>query len=159
MNMGEDATLLRDYVEGGSDRAFSALVNRHFNLVYATALRIANGDAHLAQDVAQSVFTDVARKAKSWPRDLFLSGWLYKHTCFVAANAVRKERRRQTRERQAFEMNSANDGSDPIWSSVGPLLDEAMRRLGDRERDALVLRFFEHKSFRTVGAVLGVSEE
>ena len=159
MKMGEGTTLLRDYVEGGSDRAFSALVNRHFNLVYATALRIANGDAHLAQDVAQSVFTDFARKAKSWPRDLFLGGWLYKHTCFIAANAVRKERRRRTREREAFEMNSANDGSDPIWSSVGPFLDNAMRRLGTRDRDALVLRFFEQKSFRTMGAVLGISEE
>jgi RNA polymerase sigma factor (sigma-70 family) len=159
MEMGEDTTLLRDYVEGGSDRAFTALVNRHFNLVYTTALRIANGDAHLAQDVAQSVFTDVARKAKSWPRDLFLGGWLYQHTCFMAANAVRKERRRLTRERQAFEMNSANDGSDPIWSSLGPFLDDAMRRLGSRDRDVLVLRFFGQKSYRTMGAVLGISEE
>ncbi len=157
--MGEDATLLRNYAESGSDRAFSALVDRHFNLVHATALRIVNGDAHLAQDVAQSVFTDFVRKAKSLPRDLFLGGWLYKHTCFVAAKAVRAERRRQTRERQAFEMNSANDEPDPVWSSVGPVLDEAMSWLGTSDRNALVLRFFERKSFRTVGVVLGVSEE
>jgi RNA polymerase sigma factor (sigma-70 family) len=159
MNMGEDARLLREYVESGSNRAFSALVDRHFGLVYTAALRIADGDAHLAQDVVQSVFTDFAGKAKSFPRDLFLGGWLYKHTCFIAANAVRKERRRRIRERQAFEMNSANEPSDPIWSRVSPVLDEAMSRLGASDRNALVLRFFERKSFRAVGGVLGISEE
>lgn len=159
MSMGEDARLLRDYAESGSDRAFTALVDRYFNLVYATALRIANGDVHFAQDVAQSVFTDLANKAKFLPRDLLLGGWLYKHTCFLAANAVRKERRRRIREKQAFEMNSVNDESAPIWSSVGPVLDEAMGRLGNGDRNALVLRFFERKSFRAVGGAMGISEE
>jgi RNA polymerase sigma factor (sigma-70 family) len=109
--------------------------------------------------VAQSVFTDFARKAGTLPRKLLLGGWLYKHTCFMAANAVRKERRRQTREKQAFEMNPANDESDPIWSRVGPILDEAMGRLGAGDRNALVLRFFEQKSFKMVGGALGISEE
>lgn len=157
--MGEDATLLRDFVESASEEAFSALVDRHFNLVYATALRIANGDAPLAQDVAQHVFTDFADKAKSLPRDLVLGGWLYQHTSFIAAKAVRQELRRRTRERQAFEMNSASESSDSVWSQVGPVLDEAMGRLGARDRDALVLRFFEQKSFKVVGAALGLSEE
>ncbi|HEX3720958.1 MAG TPA: sigma-70 family RNA polymerase sigma factor [Verrucomicrobiae bacterium] len=159
MKAGDDVGLLRDYAENGSDLSFSALVGRHFNLVYTTALRIANGDAALAQDVAQNVFTDFARKAKRLPPDLFLGGWLYKHTCFIAANAIRTERRRQTRERQAFEMNFANDESDPIWSGVGPILDKAMSRLAARDRDALVLRFFEQRSFRSVGGALGISEE
>jgi RNA polymerase sigma factor (sigma-70 family) len=159
MNMGEDATLLRDFVESGSERAFSGLVDRHFNLVYVAALRIAAGDAHLAQDVVQSVFTDFAAKAKSLPRDLILGGWLYKHTCFIAAKAVRQEQRRRTRERQAFEMKSANEPSDPVWSRVGPVLDEAMSRLGAADRNALVLRYFEQKSFKTVGMALGISEE
>jgi RNA polymerase sigma factor (sigma-70 family) len=159
IKMGEDATLLREYAQSGSDRAFSGLVDRHFNLVYATALRIASGDAHLAQDVVQSVFTDFASKARSLPRDVILGGWLYKHTCFVAANAIRQEQRRRTREKQAFEMNSANEPSDPIWSRLGPVLDEAMSRLRTSDRDALVLRFFEQKSLRTVGTALGISEE
>ena len=73
--MGEDATLLREYAESGSNRAFSALVDRHFNVIYATALRIASGDVHMAQDVAQNVFTDFASKARSLPRDLILGVW------------------------------------------------------------------------------------
>ncbi|HEX4122083.1 MAG TPA: sigma-70 family RNA polymerase sigma factor [Verrucomicrobiae bacterium] len=159
MNIGDNCSLLQDYVETGSDPAFSALVTRHFNLVYATASRICNGNAHLAQDVAQTVFTDLARKAKRLPPNVLLGGWLHKHTCFIAANAIRKERRRQTRERQAFEMNSANDESDPTWSSVGPALDNAMTRLPSQDRNALVLRFFEQRSFKSVGGALGISEE
>jgi RNA polymerase sigma factor (sigma-70 family) len=158
IKMSEDATLLREYVENSSERAFTALVERYVNLVYAAALRIANQDVQLAQDVAQSVFTDFAVKARALPRTAHLGGWLYKHTSFLAANAVRKEQRRRTRERQACEMNAANDESEAIWSSVGPLLDEAMRHLGARDGRAVVLRFFEQKSFAAVGQALGLSE-
>src|SRR5580658_3054669 len=136
MKTGEDATLLRDYAESGSERAFAALVDRHFNLVYVTALRIANGEVDLAQDVVQIVFTNFACKAKSLPHDLIVAGWLYKHTCFVAAKAVRHEHRRRARETQAFEMNSENETSDSIWSRVGPVLDEAMSQLGANDRNA-----------------------
>ena len=100
MKMSEDGALLREYVEEGSERAFTMLVERYVNLVYAAALRIGCQDTQLAQDVAQSVFTDFAAKARALPRDAHLGGWLYKHTSFLAANAVRTERRR-ARERQA----------------------------------------------------------
>ncbi|MGO8701494.1 MAG: sigma-70 family RNA polymerase sigma factor [Limisphaerales bacterium] len=158
MKMSEDATLLREYVENSSEPAFTALVERYVNLVYAAAWRIANQDSQLAQDVAQSVFTDFAVKARALPRDAHLGGWLYRHASFLAANAVRKEQRRRTRERQACEMNMANDES-AIWSSVSPLLDEAMRHLGAKDGRAVVLRFFEQKSFVAVGEALGISEE
>ena len=158
MKMSEDAALLREYVENSSEQAFTALVERYLNLVYAAALRIANHDSQLAQDVAQSVFTDFAVKAKALPREAHLGGWLYQHASFLAANAVRKEQRRRCRERQACEMNMANDES-AIWSSVSPLLDEAMRHLGAKDGRAVVLRFFEQKSFAAVGEALGVSEE
>jgi hypothetical protein len=62
MNRMNDTTLLRNYVETGSDQAFAQLVSRHFNLVYCSALRVVGGDAHLAQDVAQHVFTDLPAK-------------------------------------------------------------------------------------------------
>src|SRR5215216_6077969 len=51
----DDRELLRQYVGHRSEAAFTELVRRHLNLVYATALRLM-GDSHLAKDVAQSVF-------------------------------------------------------------------------------------------------------
>jgi RNA polymerase sigma factor (sigma-70 family) len=155
----EDAMLLRNYAETGSDQAFDQLVSRHFDMVYCSALRMAGGDAHLAQDVAQRVFTDLARKAGRLPQGLFLGGWLYRHTCFTAANAVRTERRRRNRERQATEMTMDSSNSEAIWPHLAPVLDEAMGKLKAADRDAIVLRFFDQQTFHAVGEALGTSEE
>jgi RNA polymerase sigma factor (sigma-70 family) len=155
--MTDDAQLLREYAEG-SERAFGELVERYINLVYSAALRHLE-EAPLAQDVVQTVFTALARKARSLPPDVILGGWLYRHTCFVAAQAARTERRRRARERQALEMNAFNDPPEPDWERLAPYLDQAMQALGTRDRNAVVLRYFEGRNLRHVGAALGVSEE
>src|SRR5438093_6928950 len=66
--MNDDVRLLRQYVEGRSEPAFGQIVDRHVNVVYSAAWRAVGGDAHLAQDVAQTVFADRARKAWGLPR-------------------------------------------------------------------------------------------
>ena len=140
--MTDDAQLFRRYAEEGSEQAFGELVARYINLVYSAAVR-QTGDAHLAEDVAQAVFTELARKARALPREVRLGGWLYRHACFVAAQAARTERRRQARERRSLEMNGLNDHSEPDWEQLAPFLDEAMKHLGTTDRDAILLRYFE----------------
>jgi RNA polymerase sigma factor (sigma-70 family) len=158
--MCDDASQLSEFARTGSEPAFRQLVARHFDLVHATALRRVNGDRSLAQELAQTVFTDLARQARTLPTDTILAGWLYRHTCFQAAEAIRANRRRIAREQAAALMHSIErSGHDADWEEIGPLLDEAMQELGPADRDALVLRFFEHGDFRTVGAALGVSDD
>ena len=106
--MTDDGQLLQQYTRERSESAFGELVTRHIDLVYSAALRVAGGDRHLAEDVTQVVFMDLARKARGLPRDVLLAGWLHRHTCYTAAKAVRTERRRKTRERIAMEMRSAS---------------------------------------------------
>ena len=62
--MTEDSELLRRFAATGDQAAFAEVARRHVNLVFSVALRHLNGDTHLAQDVTQLVFTDLARKAK-----------------------------------------------------------------------------------------------
>jgi hypothetical protein len=88
-----------------------------------------------------------------------LGGWLHRHTCFVAANTMRGERRRQSRERQAVEMNALQDNSGTDFSLVAPILDEAINELGEADRTAVLLRFFEQRDFRSVGEALGSNED
>jgi RNA polymerase sigma factor (sigma-70 family) len=151
--------LLADYAQTGSEAAFRELVESYVNLVYSSALRLVNGDSHLAQDVTQTVFADLARMARNLSRDVMLGGWLHRHTCFVASNTMRGERRRQLRERQAVEMNSNEDHSEANLELIAPVLDEAINQLGSEDRAAIVLRFFEQKDFQSVGAAMGSNEE
>ena len=142
--MTPDSELLRSYAEKGSEEAFAELVRRYLNLVYSAALRQGNGDAHLAQDVTQTVFADLARKAVALSQRQVLAGWLYTSTHFAAAKAVRTERRRQTHEQEAHAMEELlrNPGSGFDWETLRPVLDKGdARTQGIRPRciiDALL---------------------
>ena len=157
--MTDSQRLLAEYVQTGADAAFRELVTRYVGLVYSTARRLVDGDTHRAEDVAQIVFVDLARTARTLPGDVLLGGWLHRHTCFVAAKTMRGERRRQSRERQAVEMNALHNDSGPDYSGVAPILDEAIDELGEEDRTAILLRFFEQHDFRSVGQALGVNED
>ena len=74
--MMDDEQLLHAYARERSESALCELVTRHIDFVYSAALRVVNGDSHLAQDVAQTLFIDLARKAGSLPGDVGLAGWL-----------------------------------------------------------------------------------
>jgi RNA polymerase sigma factor (sigma-70 family) len=159
MNM-TDGDLLRCYVREQSESAFAELVARHINLVYSAALRLVNQDPHLAEDVTQSVFTDLARKAGRLVSHTSLTGWLYTSTRFVAANIRRTEQRRVRREQEVHAMHVIHSESEsqPDWSQLNPLLDEAMHQLDEREREAVLLRHFEKRTYAEIGMRFGMTE-
>ena len=150
--------LLSQFARERSEFAFAELVRRHIDLVYSIALRRLNGDAHLAQDITQLVFCDLARKAGSLPANVVLGAWLYRHTTFRACEVVRAEGRRRAREQTAMEMTSLHESADP-WTHLAPALDDAVSQLNARDREAIVLRFFERHDLRAIGAALGASDD
>jgi len=157
--MRDSNELLLDYAHHGSESAFRELVTRYTDLVYSIALRRASGNAHLAEDITQSVFTDLARKAHALPSQVLLGGWLHQHTCFTASNLLRAEARRHQREREAAHMNTLSSTPDNIWQQLGPVVDEAIDQLEGADREAIVLRYFEQRELRAVGVALGISED
>jgi RNA polymerase sigma factor (sigma-70 family) len=150
--------LVAAYIRNGSEAAFRELVTRYLDLVYSTAVRLVDGDTHRAEDVAQTVFVDLARMACKLSKNTMLGGWLHRHTCFVAATVMRGERRRQARERESVEMNAVNDNNEAGLAHIAPVLDEAINQLGDEDRAAIMLRFFERHDLRSVGEAMGSSE-
>jgi RNA polymerase sigma factor (sigma-70 family) len=157
--MTDSQTLLSEYVRTGSEAAFRELVARYLDLVYSSALRLVGGDAQLAEDVSQTVFLNLARKAHRLPGEVMLGGWLHRDACYAARALMRGERRRQKRERQAMEMSSIEDHSESNLAKLAPLLDEAIEELRAEDRTAILLRFFEQRDFRSIGQALGSNED
>ena len=101
--MNDDAELLCRYANEGSESAFAELVRRHVDLVYGAALRRTGGDPHRAADVAQQVFTTLARGARKLSHHALLPAWLHTATRNAALNLMISEKRRQTRENRGAD--------------------------------------------------------
>src|SRR5436190_7901706 len=127
--MTDSQTLLDEYARTGSEAAFRDMVSRYIGLVYSSALRLVRGDIHLAEDVTQLVFIDLARKARSLSSEVMLGGWLHQRTYNVAAPILRAERRRHSREKEAVQMNVLHIDPDTHLAQVAPVLDEAITGL------------------------------
>jgi RNA polymerase sigma factor (sigma-70 family) len=151
-----DMQLVREYAMSQAESAFATLVSRHTNLVYSAALRQVR-DPQLAEEVTQAVFILLARKASSLEAKTILTGWLYRSACYVSSDVLKRDRRRQYHEQKASMQSEAETPADSTWTQLSPLLDEGMLRLRAKDRDALMLRFFEGRSLHEVGLALGAS--
>jgi RNA polymerase sigma factor (sigma-70 family) len=157
-----DNELLRRYCSDRSESAFAELVERHADLVYSAALHQLNGNPDLARDVAQVVFTDLALKATSLQPSVSVAGWLYTSARFAAAKLVRSEQRRHAREQKALaidDLDSAPDLSGDHAARLRPAIEEAMQGLDEADREAVLLRYFENRDFKSVGTALAISDD
>jgi RNA polymerase sigma factor (sigma-70 family) len=154
----DDMTLVREYAQSNSEHAFATLVSRHVNLVYSVAMRQVR-DTHLAEEITQSVFIILARKANSLSPKTILSGWLCRTARYVSADTLKIQRRRQFREQESQMQSNLNESESAAWNQIAPLLDEALNCLGEKEHDAVVLRFFDGKELKQVGATMGTGED
>ena len=158
-----DLQLLARYNRDRAEDAFAEIVRRHVDLVHSAALRQVRSP-QLAEEVAQSAFTDLARNAhrltssSDAPSLGSLTPWLYQVTRRTAVDVVRRETRRQLREQIATEMNAMN-ATAADWTQIEPILDEAMSALDETDRAAVLLRYFENKTLREVGQQLGTSDD
>ena len=160
MQTMDDMALLREYSVNRSDQAFSELVSRRIHFVHSAALRQVR-DPHLAEEVTQTVFVILAQKAGKISDKTVLAGWLFKTTRFAALAQMRSEakRRHNELEAQMQQPESQSSSPDEIWEQMSPHLDEALGVLGEKDRQAVLLRFFEDKSLADVGTTLNMGED
>jgi RNA polymerase sigma factor (sigma-70 family) len=159
MHAVDDLALLREYAVSKSEAAFATLVSRHLSFVYSAALRQVS-DPDLAKDVAQVTFIILANKAGKIGDGTVLSGWLFKTVRFAARTQLRGAARRQRWEQEAqMERENLSSVTDDIWAAMAPVLDEALGTLREKDRRAVLLRYFENKTLAQVGEMLAIRED
>lgn len=156
----DDATLLQEFVRTGSQPAFRILTERYSGLVFSAAWR-RTGQRSLAEEVAQNVFAVLARKASALVGpEVKLAAWLHRATVLEAARAWRRESNRQRIMHQYTQHaeTMAADDAGTAWQMVLPELDAALDALPARDRELLMARFFEDRSYGDLARVTGRSE-
>jgi RNA polymerase sigma factor (sigma-70 family) len=156
----QDFELLQRFTRQSEQSALADLVRQHVDLVFATALRKVE-DHGAAQEVAQNVFTALARKAWQFAPDDSLPAWLYKAALLESKSWLRGDLGRRRREQTAAELGTTmhTPEEQPAFQALMPSLDEALLSLREKDRTALLLRYYESQSLRDVGAAFGVSED
>lgn len=150
--------LIAEYDACRSDEAFGALVRQHINLVFATALRQV-GDAGAAEEIAQNVFVTLAQASGKLRSHPTIAGWLHQTTLNKSRAWLRSELRRRHREQAAFDQQLTAAEGDSVWSPLVPLLDEALLKLREPDRLAVIMHFMEGQTFEEVGTALGLGED
>ena len=153
-----DHLLIAEFNARRSETAFAALVRQHLGLVFATAFRQV-GDVGAAEEITQSVFVALSQSAGKLGSHPTLAGWLHQTALNKSREWLRGELRRRRRERTAVELELAGAAGDSVWSSLVPLLDEALLELREPDRLAVILHFMEGRTFHEVGSTLGVGED
>ena len=155
-----DLELLQEYVDRRSEEAFATLVRRHIDWVHSAAGRRLGGGGG-AEDVTQAVFVALVRRATGLAGGVSLPAWLLRVTRYAAVHARRDEARRKHHEREAAMMKRESTAamSEGEWEQVAPMLDELVGKLGKKDQEAVLLRFYQQKSLAEVGQVMGISEK
>lgn len=156
----DDAVLVAA-VAGRDQEALRELYRRYGGAVCALAQRVCR-DRELAEEVCQTVFTEL------WSRpERFDSGrgklrtWLLTQAHSRAVDAVRSEaarRRRQEREGQMAPTAPAEVESRVHEAALADHVRQAVARLPDDERQAILLAYFGGHSYRETAALLGAPE-
>lgn len=156
--MTSDWELVEKYVAERSEASFRELVDRHIHWVHSAACRQV-GDADLAKDVTQMVFSDLARKIRSLPHGTILGAWLHRATRYCSKRVLRSRRRLEERDQVHFELRGVQSTNPVDWTDISNELDSALDCLNRMDREAIVLRYFQQLDFRSIGADLGMTED
>lgn len=168
-----DVELLRCYIEEHDQEAFARLVNRYIDLVFTSARRQVR-DTHVAEDITQQVFIKLSAKARLlWAKES-LQGWLLTATRYAVLDAIKGRNRRWRREQEAARSRSPStkpdtdllaaehrhqDEQGDYFEQLDAILGRALSQLSSINREVVVARFFQNKSYREIAQRFDLCED
>lgn len=151
-------TDLIDRARAGDASAFGELLKRHYDFIYRVAFRWSGRQAE-AEDIAQDVCVRIARAIGGYRGGAAFTTWLYSMTLNAARDLRRRELREAARDEayKAHALSAASVGSSEAEEPADALWN-AVRRLPDKQRDAVLLVYGEELSHARAADVMGISE-
>jgi RNA polymerase sigma factor (sigma-70 family) len=128
-------------------------------MVFRAVWRQLGDQSHAAEDVTQSVFILLARKAENLRSHPSLAGWLHVAVVNQVRDYVRSEARRGWREREAARLKMNEPSASVEWSQLRPVIDASLSELCAEDREMVLLRFFHNRTLADIGAMFRVSED
>jgi RNA polymerase sigma-70 factor (ECF subfamily) len=160
-----DDVRLMELVGRGDTQAFEQLIQKHQTLVAGTVARML-GSSSDVEDIAQQVFIRVWKSARRYVARARFTTWLLKITRNLVFNEMRRTKRRPLIPLQSEpgaedppfkdETNLAPDAA-LLESELQQAIEEAIQRLPDTQRMALVLRRYQQLSYEQIAEVLDLS--
>ncbi len=139
----------------GDREAFRRLYDAYKDRVYSFALYTLNGDAATAEDVAQEVFVRAFQSIGRFRQEAEFTTWLYR----IAANACVDEfrRRKRTAAWSDYEPPAAVC-SDFANIELTDAVRTALAALPAEQRAAVLLKYFEDRSYEEMAVILDCSK-
>jgi RNA polymerase sigma-70 factor (ECF subfamily) len=156
--------VLVERARAGDRRAFGELVTRYMRRAYYAALGLV-GSHDDALDLSQEAFARAFRARASLDPDRPFYAWLYQIVRRLCFNFLRDRKTRLTRLQEAtpWLMDQAgtraaqsDPGRSAERSELAALVEDAIERLPEREREVLVLKEFEGLRYREIAELLGI---
>ena len=152
-----DEDLMLSALQG--DRfAIALFVERHYGPLFGYLFRLTDGDRPTSEDLVQDTFVRLLAP-RTYTPGRAVKPWLYA----IATNLVRDRYRLRVRRGidQALECVDAQaEGDDPadlaLQAEDERTVRTAIRRLGQEQREAIVLRYYQGLALTEIATTLGI---
>lgn len=154
--MDRDRALVR-LAKHGNRRAFTKLVHRYRDKILALTFDFLQ-DYDVAKDVAQEVFIKAYRNLSDFEERSKFSSWLFR----IAINTSLDTRKMIVRRKESSLENTPDgqieDESLSVNEGLDDVLADALGHLSEKQKSAIVLRYFQQMSIREIADVLDCAD-
>ena len=153
----EPDTVLVARAVNGDREAFATLIGRHYDLIYRTACKW-SGRRTEAEDIAQDVCVKLVSVLKSFDGRAAFTSWLYRVTMNAVRDMQRSQKRRGRQITELTEVSMTEAPPDQEDAATSRQLWAAVRRLPEKQRDAVLLVYAEDLNHAAAAEIMGCKE-
>ncbi len=150
----KDFDLLQQ-IRGGSEIAFSRLVDKYKNRLFNLVVRMIPAREE-AEDIVQETFLRVFQHKNDFDPKYCFSTWIYTIALNLAKNNLRRKKKVKFLELFDLEETSEEPAVEPGRVALGPWLEKEIEKLPDKYKAAFLLREVDELPYEEIAEITGV---